>query len=100
MPRPDEDNININHRVTAVCLQAIEQVFNEHCRKDTPGAEFELLTSAEKRDFLAKHGKQVIDLCIRDHKVGQAFQNKVVLWVENEQHGAAGIVLTKRRTNG
>jgi hypothetical protein len=97
MPRPDEDNIQISHRVTAVCLSAIEQVFDAHVRMEKPGAIFEGLTSEQKRDFLSKHGKEILDICMRDRQVGMAFTNKVVLWVENEEQGTAGIVLTKRK---
>jgi hypothetical protein len=87
-PRPDEDNIRIDHRLNRIGLNAIEAVA-EHYKVD-----FFDLDIEGKKAFLNDHGKEVVEAAKSHATLGRYFDDRVVLWVENE--GAAGLVFTKK----
>ncbi len=87
-PKPDEDNIRIDQRLNRIGLNAIEAVAHHR------NVDFFDLDIEGKKKFLNDHGKDVIEAAKSHAQLGRYFDDRVVLWVENE--GAAGLIFTKR----
>lgn len=86
----DQDRTVISARLMRIGLEAINAVAD---RLNVP---FHDLDLAGKKAFLERNGKEVVETAIRNGgSDGRYFENRVVLWVENQ--GVAGLVFVKKR---
>jgi hypothetical protein len=86
----EQDRTVISARLMRIGLEAISAV------ADRLGVSFHDLDLMDKKQFLEKNGKEVVETAIRNGgKDGHHFENRVVLWVENA--GVAGLMFVKKR---